>query len=361
VSYINAIETALPDNCFSQKTFTEFYLNSTEDETNHRKINIVSKRSGIGERYSVIKDFGVAPADFEFFVKDKSLFPQPDLSTRMRLYRKHAVALSAKAIRRIQNFEEIKKSITHLITVTCTGMFAPGNDIDLINELRLNPAINRSGINFMGCNAAIIALKQADTICKADPGANVLIVCTELCTIHFQKQYNEDYILSNLIFGDGSAAVLVSSNPSGNYSYPVKIARFDSMIAYNGYKDMAWQLSETGFMMNLSSYVSSIIKENMQPLFDAIDLKADDIQHWAIHPGGKKILDDVALALQLSTEYFRPSYDVLKNFGNMSSPTVLFVLKQLLEKQSVASKGDRVFTAAFGPGLSIETMQLQYV
>jgi predicted naringenin-chalcone synthase len=361
VSYINAIETALPDNCFSQKTFTEFYLNSTEDKTNHRKINIVSKRSGIGERYSVIKDFGVEPPDFEFFVKDKFLFPEPNLSTRMQLYRQHAVALSAKAIRRIPNFEEIKKGITHLITVTCTGMFAPGNDIDLIHELQLNPAISRSGINFMGCNAAIIALKQADTICKSDPEANVLIVCTELCTIHFQKQYNDDYILSNLIFGDGAAAVLVSSKPSGNYSYPVEITRFDSMIAYNGYKDMAWQLSETGFMMNLSSYVSSIIKENMQPLFDAIGLKADHIQHWAIHPGGKKILDDVSLALQLSPDRLMSSYEVLNKFGNMSSPTVLFVLKQQLEKQSGASRGDKVFTAAFGPGLSIETMQLKYV
>lgn len=361
MSYIHAIETALPDNCFSQETFTDFYLNSTDDETDQRKIKIISKKSGIGHRYSVIKDFGVKPADFEFFAKTATLLPEPDLTSRMQLYRKHAVALSIKAIKKIKDFEPIKKTITHLITVTCTGMFAPGNDIDLIHELQLNPTVNRCSVNFMGCNAAIIALKQADTICKSDPAATVLIVCIELCTIHFQKKYNDDYILSNLIFGDGSAAVLVGSKPLSDRPFPVKINRFDSMIAYNGYKDMAWQLSETGFVMNLSSYVSSIIKENIKPLFDAINLNPDDINHWAVHPGGKKIIDDFASALNLDTTRLAASYDVLKTCGNMSSPTVLFVIRQILEKQDQAKQGDRVFAAAFGPGLSIETMQLQYV
>ena len=360
MSYINAIETALPDNCFSQETFTGFYLNSTDEETDQRKIKIVSKRSGINHRYSVIKDFGTDPSNFEFFVKKASLFPEPTLTDRMRLYKKHAVALSVKAIKKIPDFNTVKHTITHLITVTCTGMFAPGSDIDLINELQLNISISRSSINFMGCNAAIIALKQADTICKGSPDATVLIVCTELCTIHFQKQYNDDYLLSNLIFGDGCAAVLISSKPSSPYVHPVKIDRFDSMIAYNGYKDMAWQLSETGFIMNLSSYVSSIIKESIVPLFDSIHLDPKNIDHWAIHPGGKKIVDDVAAALNLTANDVSDSYDVLKNYGNMSSPTVLFVLKQILEKPQ-NKKGETAFVAAFGPGLSIETMQLRYV
>ena len=133
------------------------------------------------------------------------------------------------------------------------------------------------------------------------------------------------------------------------------------MIAYNGYKDMAWQLSETGFVMNLTSYVSSIIKENINPLFNAIGLKPEEIAHWAVHPGGKKIIDDFAAALNLPVTDLSPSYDVLRQCGNMSSPTVLFVIKQILEKQDQATQGDKLFAAAFGPGLSIETMQLQYV
>lgn len=359
MSYIHAIETALPDNRFSQETFTGFYLQSTGDESDRRKIRIVSQRSGIRERYSVIRDFGSRPEEFEFFARNASLLPEPDLSSRMQLYRRHAVTLSAKAVRKIRNFEQIKGSITHLITVTCTGMFAPGNDIDLIHELGLNPAVSRIGVNFMGCNAAIIALRQADTICKADPSANVLIVCTELCSIHFQKRYNDDYILSNLIFGDGSAAVLMGGKPGVEPA--VKIARFDSIVASNGYNDMAWQLSETGFTMNLSSYVSAIIKENIQPLFDAIGLRPEEVYQWAIHPGGKKILDDVASALHLNNNELSHSYEVLRDFGNMSSPTVLFVLKRLLEEPGKAEKGRNMVAVAFGPGLSIETMQLHYV
>lgn len=361
MSYIHAIETALPDNRFSQETFTDFFLQSTDDETEQRKIRIVSRRSGIGERYSVIRDFGASPEDFEFFAANRYLLPERGLGARMQLYREHAVPLSAKAIRKIRNFEQIKAKITHLITVTCTGMFAPGNDIDLIRDLGLDPAINRSSVNFMGCNAAIVALKQADTICKADPSALVLIVCTELCSIHFQKRYNDDYILSNLIFGDGSAAVLVGGKPSDGDAPAAEISRFDSLIAHNGYKDMAWQLSESGFIMNLSSYVSAVIQENIQPMFDAIQLKSGEVHQWAIHPGGKKILDDVASALHLRPEQLEHSYKVLHDFGNMSSPTVLFVLKELLEERDKRIKGNKLVAMAFGPGLSIETMQLQYV
>ena len=133
------------------------------------------------------------------------------------------------------------------------------------------------------------------------------------------------------------------------------------MILHNGYRDMAWQLSETGFIMNLTSYVPGLIKENILPMLDKIGLLPSAIAHWAIHPGGKKIVDDFAVALSLDKIVLKETYEVLKNFGNMSSPTVLFVLKQVLEKTKDAQLGEKLFSAAFGPGLSIETMQLQYV
>jgi len=361
VSYILSIETALPDNCFSQETFTEFYRRSTDDETEQRKISLVSRRSGIGQRYSVIPDFGAEPGQYEFFEPNRHLFPEPGLERRMALYRRHAASLSAKAIRKIDGFDALKSKITHLITVTCTGLFAPGNDIDLMQQLGLNPSVSRIGINFMGCNAAIIALKQADLICRADPGALVLVVCVELCSIHFQKQYSDDYILSNLIFGDGASAVLLSGMPPADKKPSLKVSRFDSLVADTGYTDMAWQLSEKGFIMNLSSYVPTIIKENIRPMMDALGLVPDAIRYWAVHPGGKRILDDVSSALNLQTEQVSHSYEVLRHFGNMSSPTVLFVLKTLFEKRSDALTGDNIVAVAFGPGLSIETMQLQYV
>ena len=360
MSYITAIETAVPENCFSQEILSTFYMNSTDDEINKRKIKIVSAKTGIQSRYSVIKDFEKDIDLIELF--DRSQTSEPGLSERMQVYKKYATELSINAVQKIKDFNNRKNEITHLITVTCTGLFAPGLDIELIRDLDLNPATQRSSINFMGCNAAIIALKSADAICRSQADANVLIVCTELCTIHFQKRFNDDYLLSNLIFGDGAAAVILSSQPNEEYfDKKIQVNKFDSMILHNGYRDMAWQLSETGFIMNLTSYVPGLIKENILPLLDKIRLSPSSIDYWAIHPGGKKIVDDFASALGLDPSSLTETYDILKNYGNMSSPTVLFVLKKVLEKADQAQLGQKIFAAAFGPGLSIETMQLQYV
>ncbi len=363
MSYIVAIETAVPDYLHRQEDITSFYCNSTDEENNKRKIRIVSKKSGINTRHSVVKDFSVPPEEFEFFSRNKELLPEPNLSTRMAVYNRTALKLCLKAVNKIQDIDIIKRNITHLITVTCTGMFAPGLDIDLIRDMGLDPTINRTSVNFMGCNAAILALKQADMICRANPKANVLIVSVELCTIHFQKKYSDDYILSNLIFSDGAAAVIISNEEKKiiNNKLCLKMRSFYSLIAGEGYKDMAWQLSENGFMMNLSSYVSELIKGKVQPILNAIDLDKNEIDYWAIHPGGKKIIDDFASALQLDTSHFNASYEVLKNYGNMSSPTILFVLKYLIENASNAVVGQTIFAAGFGPGLSIETLRLQYV
>lgn len=360
MSYITAIGTAVPDNCFSQEVLSTFYMNSTNDETFKRKIKIVAGKTGISQRYSVLKDFVGDSTNAELF--SQSSENEPGLTERMMLYKKYATQLSLNAIRQIENIDNLKKEITHIITVTCTGLFAPGLDIELIRELNLNPETQRSSVNFMGCNAAIIALKSADAICRSQPDANVLIVCTELCTIHFQKRFNDDYILSNLIFADGAAAVMMTSQPKPNgYHKTIQVNRFNSMILLKGYRDMAWQLAETGFIMNLTSYVPGLIKENILPMLDKIGLIPSEIQHWAIHPGGKKIVDDFAAALDLDKSLLTETYEVLKNYGNMSSPTVLFVLKKVLEKAESAVVGEKLFAAAFGPGLSIETMQLQYV
>ncbi len=361
LSYLSSIETAVPDYGYAQQTLTDFYLRSTDDPDTRRKIRIVAGKTGIERRYSVISDFDKDPETFEFFSRSASLLPEPTLTQRMHLYQRHATALSRKAIEQIPDFDQIKKTVTHLITVTCTGLFAPGLDVELMRELKLNPAIQRSSINFMGCNAAILALKNADAICRAQTNAKVLVVCTELCSIHFQKRYNDDYLLSNMLFGDGAAAVIVSSRPDDAHLHGVQIDAFHSMILHNGYSDMAWQLSETGFIMNLSSYVPDLIRKNIRPMVDSVGLKPEDFRHWAVHPGGKRIIDDFAAALELDKCTMSAAYDVLRSYGNMSSPTVLFVLKEVLAKAKPEHQGNRIFTAAFGPGLSIETMQLRYV
>jgi len=361
LSYIFAIETAVPDYSYSQQELTDFYLRSTDDKAHRRKIKIVAERSGISKRYSVIKDFKSSPDNFEFFNKTSTLLPEPSLSQRMQVYKQQALPLALKAIKKIKDFNNIKKSVTHIITVTCTGLYAPGLDIDLMKALELRADVHRSSVNFMGCNAAVLALKQAHAICNSTLHANVLVVCVELCTLHFQKRYNDDYILSNLIFGDGAAAVLVSSDPLSHSKDLVQIKSFKSLILHNGYKDMAWQLSETGFIMNLTSYVSGLIKENIKPMLASVNLKTSEIDHWAIHPGGKRILDDFCSALDLDKSKLSHTYQVLKDYGNMSSPTVLFVLKNVLDQTNDKTGGQTIFMAAFGPGISIETMQMAYV
>jgi alpha-pyrone synthase len=361
VSYIIAIETAVPEFVHTQHDCAAFYSNSTKDLDIKRKINIISSKTGIETRYSVLKDYSLSPSAFEFYPKNEELLPQPTLSQRMEVFREEALILSLHAIQKIKNIDRLKHSITDVITVTCTGLFAPGLDIQLVEALGLKPTVGRSSVNFMGCNAAIIAMKQADAICKGNPKANVLLVCTELCTLHFQKEYSDDYIVSNQLFADGCAAVLISAQPTKNeWGDTIEIKDFHSMLLHKGYSDMAWQLSDTGFKMNLTSYVSELINTNIKELLQSIELDVATIQNWAIHPGGKKILIEFCEALQIDIQKLNPSFDVLKNYGNMSSPTVLFVLKQIIENTTYKQTGETVFAAAFGPGISIETMQLQY-
>jgi predicted naringenin-chalcone synthase len=362
VSYILAIETAVPEFKHFQKDVISFYQNATNNDANKRKIKIVGEKAAIDTRYSVISDFSEPIENFKFFPKHSSLLPEPSINQRMDLFKKHALNLSLEAIKKIKNFESIKSTITNIITVTCTGLYAPGLDIEIINALNLSSSTERCGINFMGCNAAILALKYAHSICKTNTDANVLIVCTELSTIHFQTNFTDDYLVSTALFGDGCAVALVSSNHNDNFDLPkTRIQSFNSKILSQGNNDMAWNISEKGFILNLSSYVSQLINSNIKTMLDSISIKSDEIDYWAIHPGGKKILDDFKEVINLPSEALKHSYDVLRNYGNMSSPTVLFVLKQMLESNKKYKVGEKIFTAAFGPGLSIETMQLEYV
>ncbi|WP_025761476.1 type III polyketide synthase [Dyadobacter tibetensis] len=358
MSYISQISTAVPANCYSQKQLAEYYADLSSDPIHKRKLKVIAEKSGIDTRYSVLPDFSSNGNEAVLFSKDKGT---AGLSDRMSVFQKEAIGLSLQAIKGLSDFDEQKNTLTHLITVTCTGLFAPGLDIELIRALELAPNIHRTSINFMGCNAAILALKQADQICRSMENAKVLVVCTELCTLHFQPRFDDDYLLSNLLFADGAAAVIISSNSESKYAVTAKMGDFHSMILHSGYQDMAWQLSEQGFLMNLSSYVPRLIKDNMKEMMNLIGLECGSVDHWAVHPGGKKIVDDFRNALELESHQLSTSYEILRRYGNMSSPTVLFVLAEILSVSQTSQRGQRVFGAAFGPGISIETLQLTYV
>ena len=360
MSRIISIGTALPPYRHRQQEILEFMLNAYQPEADdRRKISMLYERSGIETRYAVIPDYSVPLSERVFYPKTPDIEPFPGLDLRMELYNTHATRLSVEAIGNCISGHLDQKDITCLITVSCTGMSAPGLDINVMQQLQLPNSIQRSSVNFMGCYAAIHALKMADNICRADANAKVMIVCTELCTIHFQKDCVMDSIASGMLFADGAAAVLVTGD---NFSDKgAGISNFYSEVALNGQEDMAWNLSEKGFLMRLSAYIPQLLQAGITPLLQNA-LKAggftkNDITRWAIHPGGKKILENIQKELELTTNDLKVSFDVLRDYGNMSSPTILFVLKQIIEQLN--GSHEKIFAAAFGPGLTMETLILE--
>ncbi|RYY66049.1 MAG: type III polyketide synthase, partial [Chitinophagaceae bacterium] len=214
--------------------------------------------------------------------------------------------------------------------------------------------IFRTSVNFMGCYAALHALRLGHALCGSDPSARVLFVCTELCTLHFQKGANMDNITSSLLFGDGAAAVLMA--PDAAPDAGLTIDGFYSEVLPQGKADMSWQLSSTGFLMTLSGYVPDLIGRDFRPIVEralaAQGCHTADVSHWCIHPGGKRILEAIHKSLGFTNGQLEASCSVLRDYGNLSSATVLFVLKRMLEGHAPIP---RLVGAAFGPGLTVET------
>lgn len=324
------------------------------DTVENRKLRFLYSQSGIDTRYSAIPDYSHQLPEWKFYPHSENLEPFPDLEHRMRWYNRYAAPLSVDAIRQCIAGKINSQQITHLITVSCTGMSAPGLDLMVMELMDLPKNIFRTSINFMGCYAAIHGLKMADMICKTDRAAKVMIVCTELCTLHFQKDASPDSIASTLLFGDGSAAALVmhdDATPKG-----LNLKSFYSEVVPKGKRDMAWELSSTGFLMTLSGYIPDLIKEDFAPLVERAlqhaGLQQQEISNWCIHPGGRRIVDTIHKSLQIPEGKLQACYDVLRDYGNMSSPTILFVLKELMQR---SSSDESIFGAAFGPGLTMET------
>ena len=358
MSKIISIGTAVPEYKHEQEKIFEFLSRVYAiNEVEKRKLKFLYKHSGIKTRYSVLSDYSFPASEWKFFAPTENLEPFPSIEKRMRSFHEHAAPLSLKAIANCLT-DHKNKRITHLITVSCTGMSAPGLDLELIELLNLPATTWRTSINFMGCYAAIHALKLADVICKTNEEANVLIVCVELCTLHFQKKYTADSISSGILFSDGAAAVLVSGN---NGAEGLNIDHFYSSVSFKNKQEMVWELSSSGFLLTLSGYIPELIEEDFNNIVEeslkGTSLSKNDITHWCIHPGGKKILEAVHNSLQFVNGQLQPCYDVLQDYGNMSSPTILFVLQRIRDSLD-KNKRNNIFGAAFGPGLTMETFVL---
>jgi predicted naringenin-chalcone synthase len=356
LSKIISIGTALPAYKNKQDDILKFMqLVFAMNNVENRRLKFLYHHSGIDYRYSVIPDYSCEINDWKFYPQTENLEPFPSLEQRINLFNQHAAPLSVDAIQSCIRENINSNEITHLITVSCTGMSAPGLDLQIMELMDLPKNIYRTSVNFMGCYAAIHALKMADAICSQEKNAKVIIVCTELCTLHFQKEPTLDNITSSLLFGDGSAAVLVTSDEHKKNG--LKLDNFYSEVITKGKKDMSWELSSSGFLMTLSGYVPELLEEDFSPLvtraLEKAGMKKNEIAHWCIHPGGKRILDAIYRSLEFNNSELDHSHETLKEVGNISSATILFVLKKIMENNSRPDQ--KIFGAAFGPGLTMET------
>jgi len=360
---ITAIGTANPPWQRSQPDLPDlFYSAFNLDPAELRMLRIIYKKSGIETRYSVLQDYVRQPGEFEFFPNHPGE-SFPSTAARMKIYQENALPLALKAIANCfaARGEFDKKNITHLITISCTGMYAPGIDIEIVQRLNLQSSTKRTSVNFMGCYGTFNGLKLAESICQADHRAKVLLVSVELCTIHFQRNMSPDNMIANAIFADGAGAILIEMAPeSGRYFY---LDAFHCDLLPNSSQQMAWQIADSGFDIVLSSYVADVIQSGIAGFvknFHAIQhLSSTAIDYYAIHPGGLKILEACEKALNITREDNRHAYHVLRHYGNMSSATIIFILMEMWNGMTASDHEKRVFACAFGPGLTLESMLLR--
>jgi len=357
--YVHHIETLVPETFCRQDYIRDRMMDWTGNPRTARYIRAVYDRSGIAKRHSVLPDFqrGVTP---ELFHEDA---PEPSTEERNRCYIRHARELSVEVARRaLAGFSPA--DVTHVVTASCTGFYNPGMDYDIVVGLGLPATVERYHLGFMGCYAAMPGLRMAEQFCRANPRAVVLVVCLELCTLHFQLRDNPDNVLANALFADGAAAAVVSARPPTGLAPVLRLGEFLPALALEGGGDMAWDIGNHGFNIVLSSYVPDIIAGKIGPIIDQIlgrsARQRGEIDRWAIHPGGKAILDKIERSLLLEPDQLQPSRDVLRDYGNMSSATILFVLRRILDTLTPGHE-EQLCAMAFGPGLTIETALLEAV
>jgi predicted naringenin-chalcone synthase len=358
-TYIHNIATAVPEQSYDQEFLRDRMKEYISDkEIKQRIIHRIYSRSGINKRHTVIHDFN-ANGDPRFFFKQDGTMRTPSTGQRNELYAQKAKNLFVETADRVlnQTTSVDARDITHVITVSCTGFFAPEPGFEIIKQLGLSTSTQRYHLGFMGCFAAFPAMKMAKAFCESQPEANVLVVCLELCSIHLQASDTNDHLISASVFSDGAAGMIINNQPP-NPATGYQMEQFSTTIAENSEEDMAWTIGDTGFEMVLSSYVPAIIESNLKdsinPLLDDYTLTPDDINHWAVHPGGRAILDKVKQSYNLQEKQLASPRNILANYGNMSSATILFVLADLAER-SPASDPESVLAMAFGPGLTIES------
>jgi alpha-pyrone synthase len=337
--WLNRVATSVPPNGAHGK-FLEYAPSMLADDRERRMFARLAEKAQIQQRYSIFKP-SPDPThldDDNFYVRGRF----PSTAARMALFDQHALPLALPACR--EAIAGLRPpDVTHLVVTSCTGLSAPGLDLQLQQALGLRSSLERTVIGFMGCYAAINGLKAAWHIVRSVPTAKVLLVNLEICTLHLHEQVDLEGLLGFMQFADGCAASLISAQPQG-----LELQRFHCDVLPAAAELITWRVGDRGFDMVLAPALPKVLSENIAGLLKWVDAP---ISLWAVHPGGRAILDAVEGALNLPQDALKTSRAVLRDFGNMSSATVMFVLKEML-----LGKPGTGLAMAFGPGLTLESM-----
>jgi alpha-pyrone synthase len=347
-AYINRIATAVPPyDC--HRAFVRFARTLLTDRRAQAVFDRLVDKAQISHRHAIrpVAEDPEGPSVDAGGVYLRGHFPST--AERMGFYEQHAPELAEQAVAGLELGDEARR-VTHVIVTSCTGLYAPGLDLDLVQRCNLDPSVERTVVGFMGCYAAINALKLARHIVRSEPAARVLLLNLEICTIHLQEATSLEQMLSFLVFADGCAASLVSADPVG-----LALDRFRAVVLPDTASLITWKIRDLGFDMLLSGRVPPAIREGLQANASAIldGASVGEIDRWAVHPGGRSVLDAVERGLELAPDALRASRDILDRFGNMSSASVMFVLRTILY---AARSGERGCAMSFGPGMTAETM-----
>lgn len=366
-AFLYSIGTSVPDYQRTQGEIMDFMISTAKADLPEEEVEqtisflrTIYERTEIEQRNSVIPDFGAAsPNDHSFFPSSADLEPLPTVEDRMRVYEREVPGLAETAAREALNKAGITPDqITHLVFTSCTGHFAPGPGIQLIQQLGLSPSVRRVLVGFMGCYAGFNSLRTSAEIVRGQPDATVLQICLELCTLHFQKDFSRNGIVSDCLFSDGCAAAVIGGPDRAASNDPLaKLGPSHSKVDADHQTKMTWRIGKDGFQMYLDPEVPDRLNPHIQPfvskLKSDIEQAGNEIEHWAIHPGGSKILRIVSRVLDLPKQKIQPSLNVLNTFGNMSSPTVFFILDRIIGNTPI---DECLCALGFGPGLSLEGM-----
>ena len=366
--------TALPAHGVSQAVSAAMSAPlccTTADE--HRLFEVLYRRSRVKSRHSVLLQAQSASSDTangNGHALEQTFFPAtqgendpgPGTKLRMERYALEAAPLALAAARQALNQAAIEPAtIDHLITVSCTGFAAPGVDGSLIQSLGLNPQVSRTNVGFMGCHGAFNGLRIASSLVRGT-AERALVCAVELCSLHFAYGWNPQRIVANSLFADGAGAVVVGEADTAKRSATPRAAEGwqlkanGSVMLADSRDAMTWKVTDHGFEMTLSPRVPELIQTHLKSWLESwlarYGLKIEAIGSWAVHPGGPRILQSVEAALSLPAGALAMSHEVLAECGNMSSPTILFILERL--RQQGAARP--CVALGFGPGLAVEAM-----